>query len=38
MPNLLSYHQTITQLETSLGVETFQETHPEEVEEGNEQL
>lgn len=35
MPNLLSHHQTIAQLETTLGIETLQETHAKEVEEGN---
>jgi hypothetical protein len=34
MPNLLSHHQTIAQLETTFGVETFQEAYAEEVEEG----
>jgi hypothetical protein len=35
VPHLLGNHQTIAQLETPLGVETFQEAHAEEVEEGN---
>lgn len=35
MPNLFCNHSAIAQLEETFGVETFQETHTEEVEEGN---